>query len=66
MKKLSKIIFLILIVVLVFTTGCEIETKQQQEYNKCTSVCASVLGEDFITLQLCMNECKAKFLDENT
>jgi len=65
MKKLINIIFLIFIVVLVFTAGCEkIETTQQQEYNKCTSVCASVLGEDFITLQLCMDECKAKFLDE--
>lgn len=67
MKKLINIIFLIFIAVLVFTAGCEnIETKQQQEYNRCTAVCASVLGEDFITLKLCMDECKAKFLDENT
>jgi len=65
MKKLSKIIFLIFIAVLAFTAGCEnIETKQQEEYNKCVSVCASVLSEDFVTLELCRLECKEKFLDE--
>ena len=64
MKKLINIIFLIFIAVLVFTSGCDkIETKQQQEYNKCTSVCAAVLDDDFVTLKLCMDECKEKFLE---
>ena len=66
MGKLINIIFLMFIV-LVFTSGCDtIETNPQQEYNKCTAVCTAVLGEDFITLELCRQECSEKFLEENT
>ena len=62
MKKLSKII-LIFVIILIFPTGCiDQDAKNQEEYNKCTSVCASVLEEDFVTLKLCMDECKEKFL----
>lgn len=65
MKQMNKIIFIIFIIVLLFTIGCSNnEIGLQKEYNKCTSVCASVLEEDFVTMKLCMDNCKEKFPDE--
>ena len=64
MKKMNKIVFLVFVLVLIFSYGCANADTKQGEYNKCTSVCASVLEEDFVTLKLCMDECKEKFLEE--
>lgn len=63
--KMNKIIFVVLAFVLLFSYGCtDNDTQKQEEYNKCTSVCASVLEEDFVTMKLCMDECREKFLEE--
>ena len=62
MKK----IILILLILSLLITGCtDIETEKRKEYEKCTSVCSSVLSEDFVTLELCRQECKEKFLEES-
>lgn len=64
MKKLNKIISLFFIV-LIFINGCSNETTDaQKEYNKCTALCTTIVGEDFVTLELCRQECKEKFLEE--
>lgn len=64
MKKLNKIISLFFIV-LIFINGCSTETTDaQQEYNKCTALCVAIVGEDFVTLELCRQECEEKFLEE--
>ena len=66
MMKANKIIFLIAVIILIFSAGCaDNDDSKLGEYNKCVSVCASVLSEDFVTLELCRQECKEKFLDEN-
>jgi len=62
--KASKIIFVFFVFILIFSTGCVDQDAKQKEYNKCTTVCASVLDEDFVILKLCMDECKEKFLEE--
>ncbi|MFH0868004.1 MAG: hypothetical protein V1831_01710 [Candidatus Woesearchaeota archaeon] len=65
MTKASKFILIIVIVILIFTSGCiNNSTQKQKEYEKCTSVCASVLEDDFVTMKLCMDECQKKFLEE--
>ncbi|MAE42564.1 hypothetical protein CMO93_02230 [Candidatus Woesearchaeota archaeon] len=63
--KMNKVIFVIFVFMLLFSYGCtDKEAKKQEEYNKCASVCASVLGEDFVTMELCREECQKKFLEE--
>ena len=65
MVKVTNLLFILFVLVLLFSTGCaDNGVNKQEEYNKCTAVCASVLGEDFVTLKLCMDECKEKFLDK--
>jgi len=65
MVRLGNFFILFFIIALLFTLGCSNnETKPQKEYEKCTSVCASVLEDDFVTMELCRRECKEKFLDE--
>ena len=65
MVKLNKLIFSIIIFILILSAGCNNEAvDSNKEYNKCVSVCASVLSDDFVTLELCRQECKEKFLDE--
>ena len=51
-----------LLVSLVFVSGCDADL--EVEYNKCTAVCSSVLEEDFVTMNLCVDECREKFLGE--
>ncbi len=63
-------IFLILSLVLV--TACNVETTPQQDYEQCISFCASSLetgpdtlendAGDFVTIELCREECEEKFL----
>lgn len=65
MIKMNKIIFIIFVFVLLFSYGCSDKDANQVEYQKCTSVCAAVLEEDFVTMKLCMDECKEKFLEES-
>jgi hypothetical protein len=63
----NKIIFLIFVFALLFSFGCASnEENVQKEYEKCTSVCASVLEDDFVTMKLCMDECKEKFLGDKS
>ncbi len=65
MVKMNKIIILFALILLILSTSCVNEdVNKQEEYEKCTSVCASVLSDDFVTLELCRRECKEKFLDE--
>ena len=63
MTRLNKIIIFILLISLIFITNCSNNIDYQEEYEKCTSVCASVLEDDFVTMKLCMDECKEKFLE---
>jgi uncharacterized membrane protein len=62
MKQMNKIIMFMLLVSLVFVSGCDADL--EVEYNKCTAVCSSVLEEDFVTMNLCVDECREKFLGE--
>ena len=62
---MNKFIILFLIIILLFSASCINEDKEKiEEYNKCNSVCASVLSDDFVTLELCRRECEEKFLKE--
>ena len=63
MKKTINFFSLLFIILILISSGCESDDVQR-EYEKCTSVCASVLEDDFITLKLCVDECKEKFLDK--
>jgi hypothetical protein len=64
MEKMNKFFWILFLFVLVVFSGCAIsEADKQEEYEKCNSVCASVLEEDFVTLKLCNDECKKKFLE---
>ena len=40
----------------------EPELKFDDEYRKCTSVCASTLNEEFVTSNLCREQCKKELL----
>ena len=63
---MKRVIFMLLILFLLLAAGCvDKEAEETREYEKCTSVCSSVLSEDFVTLELCRQECKKKFLEEN-
>ena len=62
MKKELVVILLFLLLTL-FLSGCTEKTDAQQEYDKCTSVCASVVEDDFVTLEICREECKKQFLE---
>lgn len=66
MKILSKLI-LIIILILVIASFWLVrqEAERQASYEKCASVCAYVIGDDFAKLKLCMGKCKEKFLGEN-
>ena len=64
MARLNKIILFSFFIILIFINGCyNGDVDAQNEYEKCTSVCASVLEEDFVTMKLCMDECEEKFLE---
>ena len=63
MKKVNSL-FLVSILFLIVLTGCSTEEAVQEEYVKCTAVCSSVLEDDFVTMELCREECKEKFLSE--
>jgi len=65
MKILSKLIIaIILFLVIASFWLVRQEAERQASYEKCTSVCASVIGDDFAKLKSCMGECKEKFLRE--
>jgi hypothetical protein len=63
MKRLLLAAFLIILVAM---SGCfkDFKEEQQKNYEKCTSICSSVLSEDYVTLHLCNEECKKEFLGE--
>ena len=62
---MNKIAILFIVFILILSTGCvDEDAKKQEEYEKCTSVCASVLEEDFVTMELCRRECEEEFLKE--
>ena len=56
-------LLLLFIVLVSIFSGCE-SNNDQAEYEKCTSVCTSVLEDDFVTMKLCMDECKEEFLEK--
>lgn len=65
MNKISSVILiLVLLVCGIFIFGCSENTQAEKDYDKCTAVCAAVTGEDFVTLQLCQDECRKKFIEE--
>lgn len=63
---MKKVFLMVLLIVLLVAGGCskDTEVEQQTDYEKCTSVCSSVLSEDYVTLHLCNEECRKEFLDE--
>ena len=63
MKKI--LIFLMVLFLVIALVGCNDVTEDKKAYKKCTSVCASVLGEDYTTLYLCNEECKNEFLNQS-
>ena len=66
MMNKNKIIIAIFLFLVLFSYGCSNQTQAQEDYNKCTSVCAATLGgEDFIILELCRQECRDQFLEED-
>ncbi len=62
--KVNKVIILFFVIILIVSSGCVDRDMQQEEYNKCTSVCASVLEDDFVTMKLCVDECQKEFPKE--
>jgi len=62
---MKRVVF-ILLVLLLLVSGC-VDNKDEKikEYEKCTTICSSVLSDDFVTLELCRQECKEKFLGES-
>lgn len=66
MKILSKLIIIIILILVIASFWLvRQEAERQASYEKCTSVCASVIGDDFVKLKLCMDKCKEKFLEED-
>lgn len=66
MYKLKIIILIILLLLVVNFSGCVSEDKKgQQDYQKCVEVCSSVLTEDYVTMHLCNEECKQRFLNSS-
>ncbi len=68
MRKGIFFLVILLITIAIFLNSCADEQKQMQEqYEKCTSVCSSVIvTEDYVTLHLCNEECKKKFLNSSS
>ncbi len=63
---MRRIILIIFIIGLLFTASCgNIEAGKNGEYKKCTAICSSVLDDDYVTLELCRQECEKEFLKEN-
>ena len=64
---MKKIILALFLLALLFAASCikDSEAEKRKEYEKCTSVCSSVLSDDFVTLELCRQECGIKFLEES-
>lgn len=64
MAKMNKVFLISLMIILIISSGCSnIEVDKRKEYEKCTSVCSSVLSDDFVTMELCRQECKKEFLE---
>jgi len=68
MKTKNKILILILLMSILLINGCSDATSKEQEYQKCTSVCAAIvespeLEEGYVLLELCRQECKKQFLE---
>ena len=69
MMKTNKIISSIMMLLLLFSYGCaNTEVNKQEDYEKCTSVCAAIvespeIEEGFVALELCRQECEKKFLE---
>lgn len=64
MNKPINFLMLFLIILVIFSAGCSENVPKQEDYEKCTSVCASVLGDDFVTMELCRQDCEKRFLEE--
>ena len=58
-------IIIFLIFVLLISTACSNQTEEQKDYNKCTAVCSAVVGDDFVDLDLCVQECRKQFLEND-
>jgi len=72
MKKMINSILVIALIGLFLAAGCindnsdiDVVEKSKIDYNKCTAVCSAIVGDDFVTLNLCMEECKKKFLESD-
>ena len=61
-----RIAVILIIVLLVLLVGCENKEviERQEAYEKCTSICASAVGEDFTVIHICNEDCKKEFLEE--
>ena len=66
MNKIKTIILIILLLLVMGSIGCiNPDKKIQQDYQKCAQVCASVLTDDYVTMHLCNEECKQRFLNSS-
>ena len=64
MKILSKAVFWAVIIAIIFSFyKISQEAEKQENYEKCVSVCSSVVEDDFDSLKVCMSKCGEKFLD---
>jgi len=63
MRMMTKLLFLIFLLSILLTSCSGENSEFQLEYEKCNAVCAAVLSDDFVTLELCREECSKKFLE---
>lgn len=67
LRQMNKYVILTMMLFLLVAAGCSDKSEAQQQYDKCTAVCAAVVdssGEDaLVTLEICRQECKKEFLD---
>ena len=64
MKILSKTVFLIVIIAVIFSFyKINQEAEKQKNYEKCFSVCSSVAGNAVEAVKSCMSKCDENFLE---
>lgn len=64
MKILSKAILWVIVIAIIFSFyKISQEAERQKNYEKCVSVCSSVVEDNFDSLKVCMNKCEEKFLE---
>ncbi len=60
------IVFTLLTVMGTITNFFSGDEKYDEEYQKCTSLCAATMDEDFTTHYLCMEECEKQLKERSS